>query len=213
MKCGCVIVETRCIPNIREIVENHIHFTDWPVTFFCGSRNTDFLLKELEGLNVSFINMHVLDIGISDYNNLLTSVKFWEVIPYDKILVFQHDSRLLRKGIEDFLQYDFIGAPIKHIRFPLMNGGLSLRTKKIMIDICRYFKYRGDVNEDMFLCDHVLAVNGKLPTIEVAKQFGVETIYGLNSFGVHAIKKWLTPEQCETILNQYSDKGILASKR
>lgn len=181
--CGAVIVETRQIPNLEEIIDNHVKF----------------LPKNWGLMVIKDVVVH----SLSDYNRLMTSKAFWDNLPYDKILVFQSDSMLLRTGIEEFLEYDFIGAPLYHIDFPAMNGGLSLRSKKAMLEVIEKIQYTGG-NEDVFFCNGIKELKGKLPTKEVAQKFSVETIFGYGSLGVHALEKWHTPEQCELILNQYT---------
>lgn len=141
---------------------------------------------------------------LADYNRLLTSIPFWEQFKkFHRVLIFQHDSRLLRTGIEKFLKYDFIGAPLYHIDFPAMNGGLSLRNPKAMIECINRVPYSPDKgNEDIYFCQNM---TGKLPTKEIAQKFSVETIFGLGSLGVHAIDKWHSPEKVSEILNQYGN--------
>ena len=183
--CGAVIVDNRhSISHIAAV--NHSRFIpdSWPVILF---REFEFLSN-------------------NDYNRILTSTSFWKDLKLDKVLIFQHDSQLLRHGIEEFLEYDFIGAPLYHIPMPAMNGGLSLRNTSKMLEIIEKYPYQGmpiHGNEDIYFCNHMNLVGGKLPTKEVAQQFSVETIFELGSLGVHAIEKWHTPEKCEEILNQY----------
>ena len=112
----------------------------------------------------------------------------------------------MRTGIEEYMQYDFIGAPIGHIQFPCMNGGLSLRKKSKMMQVIAAIKYNEGLhgNEDMFFCNAIKDIGGNLPTKEIAQSFSVETIFGLGSMGVHAIEKYLTNDQCSEILNQYN---------
>lgn len=181
--CGAVIVETRQIQNLDEIIDNHVRF----------------LPKEWGLMVIKDVVVN----SLSEYNRLLTSKAFWNRIQFDKILIFQSDSRLLRTGIDEFLEYDFIGAPLYHVPFPAMNGGLSLRSKKSMIEVIEKYPYYGG-NEDMYFCNGLRHIRGKLPTKEMAQKFSVETIFGYGSLGVHAIEKWHTPEQCELILNQYN---------
>lgn len=209
MKCGLVTVETRPLPNIREIVENHIHYTGWPVTFFHGFGNGDFVKKELEGLNVKFREVRVSALSSEGYNNLLTSAEFWEAIPYEKVLMFQHDSRLLRKGIEEFLEWDYVGSPWKFQRHG-GNGGLSLRSKKAMLDIIKTIPYHGmqaQGNEDVFFCNVLLKHEKyKLAPRKVCELFSCESIMKLGTLGIHAVDKHLSKEECEEILNQYVGK-------
>lgn len=141
--------------------------------------------------------------SIDEYNKLFTSVEFWNKIAEENILIIQHDSALLRHGIEDFYEFDFIGAPIKWIDFPAMNGGLSFRHKSAMIKIINEIPYNGTENEDLYFCRGAEVLNLKLPTFDKAKQFSCETIFNYGSLGFHAIEKYLTPDECHKIKNQY----------
>lgn len=140
----------------------------------------------------------------ADYNRLLTSKEFWNKFKkFDRVLIFQHDSMLLRYGIDEFLKWDFIGAPLYHIPFPAMNGGLSLRNPKKMLKCIADWPYRGmneHGNEDVYFCAW-LNTHGKLPDIETAKSFSVETVFHPKPLGYHAMAKYLTPEECNLILN------------
>jgi len=140
------------------------------------------------------------------YNNLLTSKGFWERFKkFDRVLIFQWDSKLLRPGIEDFIKWDFIGAPIKHIE-GCMNGGLSLRNPKKMLKVIEKFPYRGmvlDGNEDIYFVNRLSEMKTKMPTVEEASKFSVETVFALGSLGCHAQEKYLTAEENQQVLNQY----------
>lgn len=183
-KNGAVIVENRF--DVDAIVEAHKKYLhiDWNVLHFDAPISSE-----------------------REYNLLLTSKEFWENIPFDKVLIFQHDSLLLRHGIEDFLQYDFVGAPIfhEHLPMPCMNGGLSLRSKSKMLEVIEKIPYDYNLhgNEDIYFCRGIEKIGGNLPTKEGAQSFSVESVFSLGSLGCHAIDKYLTPEQCELILNQY----------
>lgn len=169
---------------------------------------TDVISDHKKFLPESFDMVHIKDESIkseADYNRLMTSKSFWDNLPYDKVLIFQHDSRLLRTGIEEFYPYDFIGAPLYHIPFPAMNGGLSLRSVKAMREVLSNFEWNWRFgNEDVAICN-LLNGNKKynLPSKEIAQKFSVETIFSYNSMGVHAIEKWHHPNQVEELLNQY----------
>lgn len=140
--------------------------------------------------------------SITAYNRRLTSLDFWNQFEEENVLIIQHDSAILRTGIEDYYQYDFIGAPIKHINFPAMNGGFSLRHKSAMINVIKNYHYNGLDNEDMYFCNGLKQLNGKFPTLEVAKSFSCETIFNIGSLGFHAIDKYLTVEQINQIKTQ-----------
>ena len=141
--------------------------------------------------------------SIHEYNKRLTSLDFWQQFEEENILIIQHDSDILRHGIEEFYQYDYIGAPIKWIDFPAMNGGFSLRRKSAMINVIKNYHYNGLQNEDLYFCNGLKQLNGNLPTFETAKLFSCETIFNLGSLGYHAIEKYLTNDQINQIKTQY----------
>ena len=184
MRYAAIIVENRLIPGLQETIKQH----------------QDMLPLDFEVWHID--NEPIITMG--DYNRLLTSKRFWRNVP-DKVLIFQHDSMLLRKGIEEFLKWDFIGAPIRNIP-GCMNGGLSLRSKKTMMDIIHNFPYQGESihgNEDIYFCNRLDWVGAKKPDKATAAKFSIETEFQLGSLGYHQIDSYLTPEQCEQVRGQY----------
>lgn len=208
MRKGCCIIETRSIPNLFDIIkEKHLKFIplDWGCKIFLSTQNKSLIENRLSEFNHE-IEIEVLpDLNLTahKYNSLLTNIDFWEELTFDKVLIFQSDSEILREGIEHFLDYDFVGAPLYHIEFPLMNGGLSLRTRQKMIDAIKHSPYDHSMNEDMFFCKYLQANNGILPSKNTAQSFSVETIYSLGSIGIHAIDKWHDKVKCGIIRRQY----------
>jgi hypothetical protein len=137
-----------------------------------------------------------------DYNKLLTNPSFWDHIEYDRVLIFQHDSGLLKSGIEEFLKWDYIGAPWKFQKHG-GNGGLSIRNPKVMFNICQKFKYNHECNEDVWFCNKMKELNMNIAPREVCSMFSVESIYKTGTLGYHAMDKYLSKIQVKTILNQY----------
>lgn len=186
MKLGAVIVENRF--DVNGVIEQH----------------RKFLPSDTEFIGIHDPNIRTMN----DYNRLLTSPEFWEqFFEFDRVLIFQHDSGLLRNGIEEFLKWDYIGAPWK---FQVCggNGGLSIRNPRAMYDICKTLPYRGmiDGNEDIYFCNaliHSFDHQYQLAPRSECEKFSVEAVYKLGTFGYHAPSKWLTREQCTNILNQY----------
>lgn len=187
MNCVAVIIDNRHLPNMEDIIIQHELMLpyDWQVWHIAN-----------EPIN-----------SIGDYNRLLTSKRFWRNMP-EKVLIFQHDSMLLREGIEEFLEFDFVGAPIRNIP-GCMNGGLSLRSSKAMMDVINKYPYQGESvhgNEDIYFVNQMTFTGWdryNLPSLEQAQKFSVETIFGLGSLGYHAIDKYLTASECEAIRGQY----------
>lgn len=142
---------------------------------------------------------------IRDYNKLLTSRSFWESIEEENILIIQHDSGLLRPGIEEFYEWDYIGAAWNFEPY-VGNGGLSFRHKSAMLKIIDNVPYNGYTNEDMYFGAGCKLLGLKLAPIEEANKFSCESQFLLGTLGYHAIERWLTPDQVNQIKTQYSIK-------
>jgi len=60
---------------------------------------------------------------------------------------------LLRTGIEEFYEWDYVGAPWKFQQHG-GNGGLSLRNPKAMIEVIKRKPYKPEYgNEDLYICN------------------------------------------------------------
>lgn len=201
MNLSCVIVETRNRPNLEKIIADHLRFLPEGITLYIfGGESTEYLKDKFD-----CIFMQTKIKSIRDYNVLLLSDQFWANFNEDRILIFQHDSGLLRKGIEEFLEWDYIGAAWTGRKNPQVgNGGLSLRNPKAMRECIRGNRPNPRINEDIFFSGAIYKnQNFSLPGVEVADRFSVESRFILNSMGYHAIDKLLTPKQCKLIRNQY----------
>jgi len=183
---GAVMIENRLTDaQFAEVIQKHVPFLpdDWKVTIIRHKQVT----------------------SMQDYNQLLTSLSFWESMPYDKVLIFQHDSGLLREGIEEFLEWDYVGAPWRFQQHG-GNGGLSLRSKEAMIKVIKAHPWRGmllDGNEDLYFCNRMKEMGLNMAPREVCSKFSVETIFTLGSLGYHAMDKYLFPVQVSKVLHQY----------
>lgn len=201
---AAVITETRPMAIIPQIIEQHLGMLpdDFELVVFCSKENEGNFNDYKGKFKKYHVNIHTLH----DYNRLMTSEFYWsKLLKYDHVLVFQTDSKILRTGIEEFYDWDFIGAPIKNIEFPCMNGGLSLRNPKTMMNILKQTPYHPGLGfEDIFYCNILKRqLLAKLPTKEKAHLFSVETMYNLDSFGIHAANKYLNNNQYHEIINQY----------
>ena len=70
------------------------------------------------------------------------------------------------------------------------NGGLSVRNVDKMLAITENNMNEININEDVFFSLFCLKKNYKLPSLEEAMKFSVETIYYENPCGLH--KPWLS---------------------
>lgn len=195
-----VIVEFRSVDQLIAIVHNvnyHIP-SSWPIQIFHGVDNQNFIKSStLAPLIASKrIILTLMDVvyGKDRTNELLTSEHFWKRVLGEKILFFQIDSAMCSNSphkINDFLKYDYIGAPWDTSWFAfdrshlVGNGGFSLRTRSKILSLLGHMKYDFKIPEDVWYAQHLHRVNAVIPSVEIAKTFSVESIYYERPLGVH----------------------------
>ena len=138
-----VLVEFRSFPHLEFLLRNTIYKLGpkWKHTIVCGNINYNMINKICEniGLNINIIKLNFSHVTRRKYCEIFLSKDFWELFTGNKLLVYQEDTCIFKKNIDDFIEYDYVGAPWpKHQRDNLMcvgNGGFSLRSKNIMIEV------------------------------------------------------------------------------
>lgn len=204
-----IIIETREIPHLKWVINNIKYYTGWDVILF---NNKNLVDCDCEIVNLNYDMDHV------KYNNLLKDVSFWNSFDQEHILIFQSDSFMLKSGIDDYLNYDYVGAPWNWANDPSFkdrrykdlsifrnggNGGFSLRKKSVMIDILMD-KYKNPssedkyINEDMFFSKYVK----NYPSLEDMRKFCVETMFCDDPIAVHAFDRYLNDDQIKRILSK-----------
>ncbi|CAF0766761.1 unnamed protein product [Didymodactylos carnosus] len=128
------------------------------------------------------------------YTNLLfTNLKFWQKIVGEKVLIFQLDSIFCSNTphkIEDYVQYDYIGAPWRaslKTPVPVGNGGFSFRSKIKTIKLLEKIQYDESTPEDVWYGVNLPLVNGTVAPPEIAKTFSVETLYYEKPMALHKL--------------------------
>jgi hypothetical protein len=200
---AALIVETRKVDNLEQVIFDHMrHLPKGTDLYILTSWHNEYLSKYFPNATFRFSTR---DMPVDKYNRLMTSPEFWDdFLDYDRILVFQHDSMLLRGGIEEFYPYDYVGAPWAWNPTYGGNGGLSLRNPKVMLEITERYPWNGIQNEDHWLCMHMSNFRiGSLAPLDVCKRFSCEGIFELGTLGYHAIEKWLTVEAIHKVKSQY----------
>ena len=61
--------------------------------------------------NIKIIKTDYDNLNQTTYSLLLSTTKFWELFNGEKILLYQEDSCIFNSNINDFLDWDYIGAP------------------------------------------------------------------------------------------------------
>jgi hypothetical protein len=210
-----IIIENRVVINFEQILKNHIYFLNknnqdvkWGLQIFHSDGNENYIRNIVSGWdNVVMTKIDIEDIDKVSHTKLLKNLEFWELVKGEIILNFQIDSLLLRDNIDDFLEYDFIGAPWtkpKEGKF-IGNGGLSIRNKSKVINYLNTYDYEDDVWEDIFFVKHLQ--DHQLPDILTAMQFSVEDIFYPYPTGLHNPVKIPIP-----LLKLILDKSLTSIK-
>lgn len=211
-----VIVEFREFPHLEFIIRNNIHKlgANWSHTVICGTNNYDMIQRICSDIstNIQIIQLNIANMTQSEYSHFLMTTDFWNLLKGNKILIYQEDSLIFKSNIDDFMDYDYIGAPFLQNKNDtpngVGNGGLSLRTKPIMLDIINKFPYTTCTfntstleymnimqlqypPEDVYFskCMQENRI-GIVAEWEVASEFSSESVYNRNSFAGH--KFWIS---------------------
>lgn len=207
-----VIVEPRQHENFNFVCRTMLRFTnfEWGLHVFHGTKNENFVKLELMDIdNVKYTNINVDNLTIEDYNHLMTSPWFYEQIQSNKFLIFQTDSCLLKEGIDDYVEYDYVGAPWPHRRNKVGNGGLSIRDKNKCIEVCKKYNRLVNQNEDVFFSTYLPSINAKIPDFQKACSFSCELIpTTVLPIGVHKFIQNVKVENLDTLFkNQFEIKN------
>jgi hypothetical protein len=193
-----VIVESRKHLHFKVVVENmisNLQHLSVGLNIYHGTENEEFVKNCLKKhKNINFININIPNLDIEAYNEIMLSKKFHERITTDRYLVFQTDTITFKTLDKKFLEYDYIGAPWKkelHSKYgaEVGNGGLSIRSKKAMLNIIEQNIPRELLHpEDLYLAQILKKQNFNVAPYEIALNFATEAIFNEKSFGCH--KSW-----------------------
>jgi hypothetical protein len=214
-----VFIEFRILPHLDFILRNAIYClgSKWAFTVVCGTTNYDFMRTLCTAISphIRLLRLDHANMTQQMYSNYLMTTAFWNSLRGEKILIFQEDSLFFRRGVDPFLQYDFIGAP-----FPpqaddtpnsVGNGGLSIRTKCKMLEVLRtcpvedlvlgqstqtYMEYvqMTAPPEDVYFSKNLQERSiGDVADWDTARDFSSETVYNPTSFAGH--KFWVSDPQ------------------
>jgi hypothetical protein len=227
-----VLVEFRSFPHLEFIIRNNILKlgNNWSFTIVCGNLNYEFMKKISNNIskNIKVIKLNYDNLLQSEYSKLLVSEYFWNLFHGEKILIYQEDSIIFKSNVDEFLEWDYIGAPWpdhqNDNKFNVGNGGLSLRSKKCMLDVINknditkteinsstlnYMKFteQNVPPEDVYFTINMLKYGiGKVADKKTASNFSTELIYNENSFGGHNF--WLATNS-SSCWKHYLHKHIL----
>lgn len=219
---AAVIIENRPLENLIPVML-HFHSVlgpEWPIIFYTTKETADTLKTSApfsRAVNEGRIAIRLLPETVSFSSHRAVSLFLagswlWEdLAPYQKILMFQDDSIICSASsakMDDFIQYDLIGAPIAKQYGMGYNGGLSIRNRELVLDLFKMYSYANDSEvpdapanmkfEDQWLYTRMLELPVKadgtpganLPADEIARKFAVETVWEEQPLGFHQPIRW-----------------------
>jgi hypothetical protein len=223
-----ILIDNR--PNPLSIISAYFTMANlkkdnWGFKLFTSNSAVEYY-KEYLGKYAEIIPLNELSndakFHIDIYNDILKNSQFWEDLHLEKCLIIQDDGIIFREGAENFLEYDYIGAPwvegpgneyLKEHVNPNMvgNGGLSIRNVAKMIEITKkyeqeksilFFKNVNRIPEDVYFCKFLVKEKAHIPTVEIAAKFSSEQIGSLQSLGCHKFWIYHHPNIVEQFFNE-----------
>jgi hypothetical protein len=210
-----VIVDTRPTNSLVPIIT---HFAsvlgpEWPIIFLTRASIVNTLAAVNNGsqpfrrlVNAGQVKIIELPSTVPPFNyeglsHFLASSWFWNLLsPAKHMMLFQTDSMICANSghrVEDFLEYDFIGAAHPYFR-EAFNGGLSLRNVTLSRQIAENYNIADDVGdkgnrygkfEDVWFWDKMKGMGAHFPSREVAGEFSVDFDWSERPLGFHGIEK------------------------
>ncbi|KAI0127790.1 hypothetical protein BJ170DRAFT_595648 [Xylariales sp. AK1849] len=166
-----LLVENRALPQLAPLM---LHFMsvvppDWRFRFMGSTESVIYINKSMAireqvsagKLDLTYIPSNMSTAGQEMISRFFTTQWLYEVVlqPAEWLLVFQTDSILCansRQNINDYLDYDWIGAPWNPNGRYGGNGGLSLRRVSAMVEVLRdQLRVDGSEPEDVWLAERL----------------------------------------------------------
>lgn len=203
----CIIIEPRCHANLGGVLRNvSCMLPNAAITLYHSQQNAAFVHDIIGDANVANSGGIQLkcftegNITRRQYCDILCDPQFWDDVRSPKALIFQTDAGIRKNNVLRFMEFDYVGAPWlwpvcgdPHLQ--IGNGGFSLRTPRIMKEICSNFArdqhyHDRDLGEpeDIFFARHLINMNHvHLPTFDEASAFAVEYNTHSDPFGFHQV--------------------------
>ncbi|RDW56657.1 hypothetical protein BP6252_14070 [Coleophoma cylindrospora] len=207
------IIEDRPLDTLVPLL---LHFSsvlgsEWPIILYTSQDMLPASYPFQRAINENRIIIRTLPSEVhfrtqESVSDFLTQPWLWEQLaPAEHVLLFQADSILCSNSalqVDDFFEYDFIGAPINPSYGKGYNGGLSLRNRTMILDILGSSSWKDEKDdaenptnpgvefEDQWFYNKMVERGAVLPSLEVAQTFAVETIFYDTPLAYHQVERW-----------------------
>lgn len=166
-----LLIETREIPILAPLILHFISVVppDWRFRFMGSVESVRYLNVSMAirsqvasgKLDLTYVPSNMSTNSQEAISRFMTNLWLYETLlaPAEHLLVFQTDSILCansKQNLNDYLEYDWVGAPwAEEDRFG-GNGGLSLRRVSSIIDVLKHQQRQDDTEpEDIWLTDRL----------------------------------------------------------
>ncbi|KAH0528561.1 hypothetical protein TsFJ059_003405 [Trichoderma semiorbis] len=179
----------------------HFRFMGSPLSVASINRSVAIRHQVAAGkLDLTYIPENMSTNGQEEISQFLTTLWLYEAVlqPAEWLLVFQTDSMLCgnsRLNLNDYLEYDWVGAPWNPGGQWGGNGGLSLRRVSRIIDILRNQRRANDSEpEDVWLSERLAHhPGGKVANGSVSMTFSGEMHDGRTEQTINSSSTSSTP--------------------
>ncbi|EPS44899.1 hypothetical protein H072_1112 [Dactylellina haptotyla CBS 200.50] len=198
-----LLIEDRPLGQLAPLMLHMINVVppDWSFRFYGSQKSIDHLnhslpiqmWERLGKLTMELVPSNLTLHGQQELSKTFTNLWFYETLlaPAEYLLVFQTDSVMCANSgmnLNDWLHFDWVGAPWAKDSNYGGNGGLSLRRVKPIIELLKR-ESRPDGHpelEDLWLCNRL----AKMPNVNMANgtieaQFSVEAVWHERPMGYH----------------------------
>lgn len=216
-----VMIEMRQHEDLDVILRKAMSELDqgtWALVIVCSRKNADFVHRCCDGW--SFVHIRCLDVegldgmAYADFRRSELLLEIIEEVGGKTALFLECDSVLLRPGVENFLNFDLVGAPwswalLQGESFCVGNGGVSLRTVAFMRAARRHMAANrwGHVpltwarrHEDICFARAAAELRAHVPDVATAASFSVETVFHPAPVACHKPWQYLLPSDLSDLL-------------
>jgi hypothetical protein len=188
-----IIVERRCHLNLEFILHNLAYFArGYAIHIFCSKANLSFIeaicSPQINNIHIHtiFENIGTPEEGKKEYNNLLRTSNFWNLLKEEHILTVETDCYLLEHIPDSIYEYDYVASLWPWHPLEPGGGGLSYRKRSIILKI---FEIENTLLDSSTMQDSFSSTGIKLLGGKYSHNFFTECAHFKNPVGTH---QWWT---------------------